>query len=76
MGQGIPKTPEDKIGMSFWRMHCRVRIILVKFHLGQMPPQECIAMLVEMVGHERAFADLLLDKRVGGGGEDERKTVL
>ena len=54
----FPSTPENKIGMLFWRMHRCARIIFsIKFHLGQMTPQECIDMLVEMVGHERATAE-------------------
>jgi uncharacterized protein (DUF885 family) len=56
--KNFPSTPENKIGMLFWRMHRCARIIFsVKFHLGLMSPQECIDMLVEMVGHERATAE-------------------
>ncbi|PMD42243.1 hypothetical protein L207DRAFT_510479 [Hyaloscypha variabilis F] len=56
--KGFPSTPENKIGMLFWRMHRCARIIFsIKFHLGQMTPQECIDMLVDMVGHERATAE-------------------
>jgi uncharacterized protein (DUF885 family) len=56
--RGFPSTPENKIGMLFWRMHRCARIIFsIKFHLGQMTPQECIDMLVDMVGHERATAE-------------------
>lgn len=56
--KGFPRTPENKVGMLFWRMHRCARIIFsIKFHLGQMTPQECIDMLVEMVGHERATAE-------------------
>jgi uncharacterized protein (DUF885 family) len=56
--KGFPSTPENKIGMLFWRMHRCARIIFsIKFHLGQMTPQECIDMLVNMVGHERATAE-------------------
>ncbi|KAK0106357.1 hypothetical protein ONS96_003992 [Cadophora gregata f. sp. sojae] len=54
----FPKTPENRIGMLFWRMHRCARIIFsVKFHLGLMTPQECIDMLVDMVGHERENAE-------------------
>ncbi|MFN3652338.1 MAG: DUF885 family protein [Armatimonadota bacterium] len=54
---GFPKSPEDKIGMLFWRSHRAARIIFsLKFHLGQMSPQEAIDFLVERVGHERANA--------------------
>lgn len=55
---GFPKTPEDRMGMLFWRMHRCARIILsLKFHLGQMTPAECIDFLVDRVGHERANAE-------------------
>ncbi|KAH7395616.1 X-Pro dipeptidyl-peptidase [Cadophora sp. MPI-SDFR-AT-0126] len=54
----FPKTAENRIGMLFWRMHRCARIIFsVKFHLGLMTPQECIDMLVDMVGHERENAE-------------------
>ena len=47
------KTPEQKVGMLFWRMHRCARIIFsLSFHLGLMTPQECIDMLVKKVGHE------------------------
>ena len=47
------KTPENRIGMLFWRSHRCARIIFsLSFHLGQMTPQECIDLLVNRVGHE------------------------
>jgi len=49
----FPRSPEDRIGMLFWRMHRCARIIFsLNFHLGQMSPQECIDFLVERAGHE------------------------
>ncbi len=54
----FPKTPENRMGMLFWRMHRCARIIFsLKFHLGEMTPQECVDFLVEKVGHERASAE-------------------
>jgi len=54
---GFPRTPEDRIGMLFWRSHRAARIIFsLRFHLGQMTPQEAIELLVNRVGHERANA--------------------
>jgi uncharacterized protein (DUF885 family) len=54
---GFPRSPEDRMGMLFWRSHRAARIIFsLKFHLGQMTPQEAIDMLVNDVGHERANA--------------------
>ncbi len=47
------KTPENRIGMLFWRMHRCARIIFsLSFHLEKMTPQECIDFLVKRVGHE------------------------
>ena len=56
--RGFPYTPEYRIGMLFWRMHRCLRIIFsLKFHLSQMTPEECIDLLVEKGGHERATAE-------------------
>jgi uncharacterized protein (DUF885 family) len=55
--RGFPRTPEEKIGMLFWRMHRSARIIFsLRFHLGTMTPQQSIDFLVDRVGHERANA--------------------
>jgi uncharacterized protein (DUF885 family) len=55
--QGFAKTPEDRMGMLFWRTHRAARIIFsLRFHLGTMTPQEAIDFLVDRVGHERANA--------------------
>ncbi|KKA24946.1 Xaa-Pro dipeptidyl-peptidase [Rasamsonia emersonii CBS 393.64] len=54
----FPKTPSNRVGMLFWRMHRCARILFsIKFHLGQLSPEECIDLLVDMVGHERATAE-------------------
>lgn len=55
---GFPQSPEDKIGMLFWRMHRCARIIFsLNYHLGRWTPQQCIDFLVDRVGHERANAE-------------------
>jgi len=55
---GFAKTPEQRIGMLFWRMHRQARIIFfLRFHLGEWSPQQCIDFLVDRVGHERANAE-------------------
>jgi uncharacterized protein (DUF885 family) len=52
------KTPENRIGMLFWRMHRCARIIFsLKYHLGEMSAEECVQFLVDWVGHERATAE-------------------
>ena len=51
------RSPEDRIGMLFWRMHRCARIVVsLKFHLGQMKPAEMVDFLVGRVGHERLGA--------------------
>lgn len=51
--RGFAKTPEDKIGMLFWRSHRCARIIFsLSFHLEKMTPQQCIDLLIKRVGHE------------------------
>jgi hypothetical protein len=56
--RGFQKSPENKVGMLFWRMHRAARIMFsLGFHLGRMTPQQCIDLLVERVGHERANAE-------------------
>ena len=51
--RGFAKTPEDKIGMLFWRSHRCARIIFsLSFHLEKMTPQQCIELLINRVGHE------------------------
>ena len=54
----FPQTPEQKLGMLFWRIHRCARIIFsLKYHLGEMTPQQCIDLLVNEVGHEKANAE-------------------
>jgi len=51
------KTPEDRVGALFWRMHRSARIIFsLSFHLEKMSPKEAVDFLVDRVGHERANA--------------------
>jgi uncharacterized protein (DUF885 family) len=53
----FPRTPEERIGMLFWRMHRAARIIFsLNFHLEKMTAQECVDYLVDQVGHERENA--------------------
>ncbi len=64
---GYGKTPEDKIGMLFWRMHRAARIIVsLKFHLGQMKPAEMVDFVVNRVGHERFGATSEVRRYIGG----------
>ncbi len=61
-----PRTPEERIGMLFWRSHRCARIIVsLKFHLGQMTPQEMIAFLVDEVGLEESGATSEVRRYIG-----------
>ena len=63
----FPQTPEDRVGMLFWRSHRAARIIFsLNFHLGKMTPQECIDFLVDRVGHERANASAEVRRSFNG----------
>src|SRR5262249_2889978 len=62
------QTPEDRIGMLFWRMHRAARIIVsLKFQLGQMTPKEMVDFIVDRVGHERLGATSEVRRFIGGG---------
>lgn len=51
---GFARTPEERIGMLFWRNHRAARILFsLGFHLGKVTPEQAIEMLVQRVGHER-----------------------
>ncbi|RZK92632.1 MAG: DUF885 domain-containing protein [Pedobacter sp.] len=66
--KNFAKTPEDKIGMLFWRMHRCARIIFsTKYHLGEWTPKQCIDFLVERVGFERANAEAEVRRSFTGG---------
>ena len=55
--RGFAKSPENRVGMLFWRMHRCARIIFsLSFHLGKMTAADCVGYLVERVGHERENA--------------------
>jgi len=64
---GWGETPQDRIGMLFWRMHRAARIIVsLKFHLGKMTPTEMVDFLVDRVGHEKLGATSEVRRFIGG----------
>lgn len=64
----FPASPEDRVGMLFWRMHRCARIIFsLNYHLGKWTPQRCIDFLVDRVGHERANAEGEVRRSFEGG---------
>ena len=65
--QGYARSPEDQIGMLFWRMHRAARIIVsLKFHLEQMTPPQMVDFLVDRVGHERLGATSEVRRFIAG----------
>jgi uncharacterized protein (DUF885 family) len=63
----FPRSPEDRIGMLFWRMHRCARIVFsLSFHLETMTPREAVDYLVEKVGHERANAEAEVRRSIAG----------
>lgn len=64
---GFAQTPEDRIGMLFWRMHRCARVTFsLRYHLGLMTPAECVNLLVDRVGHERENALAEVRRSLGG----------
>jgi uncharacterized protein (DUF885 family) len=64
---GFPGTPENRVGMLFWRMHRCARITFsLRFHLGDITAQEAIDHLVEKVGHERRNAEAEVRRSLSG----------
>jgi hypothetical protein len=65
--RGFQRSPEDRVGMLFWRMHRAARILFsLRFHLGEWTPQQCIDFLVDRVGHERANAEAEVRRSFNG----------
>ncbi len=66
--EGFPNSPEDKIGMLYWRMHRAARIVFsLNYHLGNWTPQQSIDYLVDKVGHEYANAEAEVRRSFEGG---------
>jgi len=64
----FPRSPEDRVGMLFWRKHRCARIIFsLGYQLGRMTPEQCVDYLVERVGHERLNAEAEVRRSVMGG---------
>lgn len=66
--RGFQRSPEDRLGMLFWRMHRCARIVFsLRYQLGDWTPEECIDYLTGNVGHERANATAEVRRSVQGG---------
>jgi len=66
--RGFAQTPEERIGMLFWRQHRGARVLFsLGFHLGEMTVGECVEMLVDEAGHERDNAVAEVRRSLEGG---------
>jgi uncharacterized protein (DUF885 family) len=64
--EGFAESPEDEIGMLFWRMHRCARILVtIRFHLGEMTSREMVDFLVDRIGHEKHTAMSEVRRYVG-----------
>jgi uncharacterized protein (DUF885 family) len=64
---GFPRSPQDRIGFLFWRMHRCARITFsLGFHLGKLSPRQCIDLLIQRVGHEPANAAAEVRRSIQG----------
>jgi len=64
----FPRSPEDRIGMLFWRMHRCARIVFsLNYHMENMTAEQAVDYLVEKVGHERANAEAEVRRSIAGG---------
>jgi hypothetical protein len=64
---GFARSPEDRVGMLFWRKHRCARIVFsLSFHLKKMTAPEAVEFLVDRVGHERNNAEAEVRRSVGG----------
>lgn len=65
---GFYRSPEDRVGMLFWRMHRAARIVFsLSYHLGRMTSEQCVEMLVKTVGHEPENARAEVRRSFSGG---------
>ncbi|CAN5588978.1 DUF885 family protein [soil metagenome] len=66
--RNFQKSPENRVGMLFWRMHRCARIIFsLNYHMNKWTPQQCVDFLVDKVGHERANASAEVRRSFTGG---------
>lgn len=64
---GWGRTPEERMGMLFWRAHRAARIVFsLRFQLGELSAEEAVDLLVDRVGHERDNARAEVRRSVAG----------
>ena len=65
---GFAQSPEDRVGMLFWRKHRAARIIFsLNYQSGKWTSEECVKYLIERVGHEPSAAAAEVRRSIMGG---------
>jgi uncharacterized protein (DUF885 family) len=64
---GFAASPEDRIGMLFWRSHRAARILFsLGVQSGRMTPEEAVRLLIDRVGHEPENARAEVRRSIAG----------
>ena len=67
---GFPKTPADRLGFLFWRLHRCARVMVVLgFHIGRYTISDCLDLVIGRVGHELEGGTSQVRWLTGGGPE-------
>ncbi len=65
---GFAQSPEDRVGMLFWRKHRAARIIFsLNYQSGKWTAEECVKYLIDRVGHEPSAAAAEVRRSIMGG---------
>ena len=65
---GFAQSPEDKVGMLFWRKHRAARIIFsLNYQSGKWTADQCVKYLIDRVGHEPSAAAAEVRRSIMGG---------
>jgi uncharacterized protein (DUF885 family) len=65
---GFAGSPEDRVGMLFWRRHRAARIVFsLNYQLGKWSAEECVQYLIDRVGHEPSAAAAEVRRSIMGG---------
>ena len=65
---GFAQSPEDKVGMLFWRKHRAARILFsLNYQTGKWTADECVKYLIDRVGHEPSAAAAEVRRSIMGG---------
>ncbi len=65
---GFAQSPEDRVGMLFWRKHRAARILFsLNYQSGKWTADECVKYLIDRVGHEPSAAAAEVRRSIVGG---------